>query len=41
LTTNNKDQRWQSDNAGNALCARVGKETYDHFAAGRSPTKPR
>lgn len=40
LTTGNKDQRWQSDNAGNALCARVAKEVYDYFAAGRSPTKP-
>ena len=40
LTTDNKDQRWQPDNAGNALCARVAKEIYDHFAAGRSPTKP-
>jgi beta-lactamase class A len=33
LTTDNKDQRWQSDNAGNLLCARVAKEVYDHFAA--------
>ncbi|MHB1426148.1 MAG: serine hydrolase [Gemmataceae bacterium] len=31
LTTNNKDRRWQSDNAGNLLCARVAKEVYDYF----------
>jgi beta-lactamase class A len=34
LTDGNEDQRWQSDNAGNLLCARVAKEVYDHFAAG-------
>jgi beta-lactamase class A len=39
LTTHNKDQRWQPDNAGNLLCARVAKEVYDHFAA-PSRTKP-
>jgi len=39
LTTDNKDRRWQPDNAGNALCARVAKEVYDYFA-GRSPIKP-
>jgi D-alanyl-D-alanine carboxypeptidase (penicillin-binding protein 5/6)/beta-lactamase class A len=33
LTNGNTDQRWQSDNAGNMLCARVAKEVYDHFAA--------
>lgn len=32
LTTHNKDRRWQSDNAGNVLCARVAKAVYDHFA---------
>jgi beta-lactamase class A len=40
LTTDNQDQRWHSDNAGNMLCARVAKEVYDHFAAaGRPRTK--
>jgi len=39
LTTNNKDQRWHADNAGNLLCARVAKEVYEHFAA-QSRTKP-
>ncbi len=32
LTTNNSDRRWQSDNAGNLLCARVAKEVYEHFS---------
>lgn len=32
LTTENKDQRWKPDNAGNVLCARVAKEVYDHFS---------
>jgi beta-lactamase class A len=41
LTNDNKDQRWQPDNAGNALCARVAKEVYDYFAAGRTPDKPK
>jgi beta-lactamase class A len=31
LTNGNEDHRWQSDNAGNLLCARVAKEVYDHF----------
>jgi beta-lactamase class A len=42
LTTDNKDRRWQSDNAGNLLCARAAKEVYDHFAIPKpSPSKPR
>jgi beta-lactamase class A len=32
LTTDNKDQRWVSENAGNMLCARVAKEVYDYFS---------
>jgi beta-lactamase class A len=31
LTTDNEDRRWQSDNAGNLLCARVAKEVVDYF----------
>jgi beta-lactamase class A len=31
LTNENRDQRWVSENAGNALCAKVAKEVYDHF----------
>jgi beta-lactamase class A len=38
LTTKNKDQRWDADNAGNQLCARVARAVYDHFAA--PPSKP-
>jgi beta-lactamase class A len=42
LTTNNKDRRWQPDNAGNLLCARVAKEVYDHFAISKpSLSNPR
>ena len=37
LTTDNKDRRWHSDNAGNLLCARVAKEVYDHFASTKEP----
>jgi beta-lactamase class A len=36
LTDDNADRRWEPDNAGNVLCARVGKEVFDYFAA---PTK--
>lgn len=32
LSTDNKDRRWVSENAGNMLCARVAKEVYDHFS---------
>ena len=32
LSTDNKDRRWQANNAGNLLCARVAKEVYDYFA---------
>jgi beta-lactamase class A len=41
LTTDNKDHRWQSDNAGNMLCACVAKEVYDYFAAAKSQSKPK
>ena len=42
LTTDNKDRRWQTDNAGNVLCARVAKEVYDHYAAIKpSKTQPK
>jgi beta-lactamase class A len=33
LTAENEDHRWEPDNAGNVLCARVAKEVYDAFAA--------
>ncbi|HWG46220.1 MAG TPA: serine hydrolase [Gemmataceae bacterium] len=40
LTTGNKDHRWQTDNAGNVLCARMAKEVYEHFAL-QSRSKPK
>ena len=35
LTSENKDQRWTADNAGEVLSAKVGKAIYDHFQAAR------
>jgi beta-lactamase class A len=32
LSNDNDDHRWQPDNAGNVLCAKVAKEVYDYFA---------
>jgi beta-lactamase class A len=31
LSNDNADHRWERDNAGNVLCAKVAKEVYDHF----------
>jgi beta-lactamase class A len=31
MTDENADQSWRQENAGNALCAKVAKEVYDHF----------
>jgi beta-lactamase class A len=33
LSADNEDHRWEPDNAGNVLCARVAREVYDFFAA--------
>lgn len=33
LTSDNKDQRWEPDNAGDLLCAKIAKEVYDHYHA--------
>jgi len=33
LTAENDDTRWSADNAGNFLCAKVGKVVFDYFAA--------
>jgi beta-lactamase class A len=33
LTANNADKRWEPDNAGNVLCARVAQEVSRYFAA--------
>ncbi len=35
LTAENEDQRWVPDNAGNRLCAEVGREVFEHFRAAR------
>jgi beta-lactamase class A len=32
MTDKNKDQRWVTDNGGNATCAKVAKAVYDYFA---------
>jgi beta-lactamase class A len=39
LTNGNADQRWQSDNAGNLLCARVARAVYDRFSRPAEPAK--
>ncbi len=38
MTADNEDHRWVPDNAGNRLCADVGRAVYDHFGkpAGKS-----
>jgi beta-lactamase class A len=33
LTSDNKDQRWTADNAGEVLCAKVGQIVFEHFQA--------
>jgi len=39
LTADNEDQRWERDNAGNLLCARVAREVHAYFGA-RSHARP-
>jgi hypothetical protein len=34
LTSENEDQRWKPDNAGNVLCAKVAQAVYEHFNTG-------
>jgi D-alanyl-D-alanine carboxypeptidase (penicillin-binding protein 5/6) len=34
LTSENKDQSWQDDNAAQLLCAQLGRLIYDHFNQG-------
>jgi beta-lactamase class A len=36
MTSENKDQSWAPDNAGNLLCAKVAREVFEHY----SPEKP-
>jgi len=31
LTANNRDKRWNDDNAGNRLCAAIGRTVFRHF----------
>lgn len=40
LTTDNEDQSWTDDNAGNLLCARIAREVYDHFSAQAANPEP-
>jgi beta-lactamase class A len=37
LTSENEDQRWDADNAGNRLCAEVAREVFNHYG-GLKPT---
>jgi D-alanyl-D-alanine carboxypeptidase (penicillin-binding protein 5/6) len=36
LTTGNADRRWEDDNAGNRLCAEIGKAVFDHYSPAES-----
>jgi beta-lactamase class A len=40
LTANNADKRWETDNAGMVLCARVAQEVYRYFSA-KAPPAPK
>ncbi len=40
LTTDNEDQRWIDDNAGNLLCAQIAREVFDHFTPREAAPKP-
>lgn len=35
LTADNEDHRWLPDNAGNRLCADIGREVYQHYGAAK------
>lgn len=37
LTSQNKDQRWVPENAGNVLCANIARAVYDHFNTEEGP----
>jgi D-alanyl-D-alanine carboxypeptidase (penicillin-binding protein 5/6) len=39
LTSQNKDQRWSPENAGNVLCANVARAVYDFFNTDEGPDK--
>jgi beta-lactamase class A len=40
LTSENEDQRWKPDNAGNVLCAKVALAVYEHFNTGLKRKAP-
>ncbi|MBI5757428.1 MAG: serine hydrolase, partial [Planctomycetales bacterium] len=39
LTAENKDQRWESDNAGNALCAEIAWTVFRYFESSGDPDR--
>jgi len=39
LTSENEDESWTDDNAGNLLCARIAREVYDHFTPKKAESK--
>jgi len=41
LTSENKDQSWRADNAGNRLCAEIARAVFDHFGPGATPAEGR
>jgi beta-lactamase class A len=41
LTAGNQDKSWRPDNAGNLLCAQMGRQVYEHFTAkNKKPSTP-
>jgi beta-lactamase class A len=40
LTSENEDQRWDADNAGNRLCAEVAREVFNHYGGLKSSNRP-
>jgi beta-lactamase class A len=40
LTSENDDQRWKPDNAGNVFCAKAALAVYEHFDTGLKPRAP-
>jgi beta-lactamase class A len=37
MTSQNQDQSWRADNAGNRLCAEVARAVFDHFGPEATP----
>jgi D-alanyl-D-alanine carboxypeptidase (penicillin-binding protein 5/6) len=40
LTADNRDRRWEENNAGNELCANIGKAVFDYFAPAAATVQP-